>query len=78
LTGYRVLDHFPFGLKRLRAYLRERNVGELTVKKRGTAVDPADLRKRLKLQGEQSMVAILTRLGAQQSVVVVEPLGRKL
>ncbi|MDR0366181.1 MAG: hypothetical protein LBH68_05070 [Bifidobacteriaceae bacterium] len=77
LAGYRVVDHFPFGLKRLAAYLRERSIGELTIKKRGTAVEPAELRKRLKLKGDGSMVAILTRLGTQQSVVVVEALGRK-
>ena len=34
----------PFGLKRLRTLLRERGVGRLTVKKRGTAVQPEALR----------------------------------
>lgn len=29
----------PFSLKRLRAALRERNVGTVTIKKRGSAVD---------------------------------------
>jgi hypothetical protein len=74
LTGYRVLDHFDFGLKRLKAYLRERDVGSLTIKKRGTAVDPADLRRRLGLRGENTATILLTRLGERQSVVVAEPL----
>src|SRR5699024_5042414 len=38
LHAYRVLDVFPFGLKRLRTYLRDRQVGVVTIKKRGTAI----------------------------------------
>jgi hypothetical protein len=74
LKAYAVQDSFPFGLKRLRAYLRARRVGQLVVKKRGTAVDPAELRKRLDLSGDGAATVILTRLGARQSVLVVEPL----
>ncbi|MDR1393786.1 MAG: class I SAM-dependent methyltransferase [Bifidobacteriaceae bacterium] len=76
LTGYEVKDTLPFNLKHLRTYLRGHGIGQLTVKKRGTAVDPVDLRKRLGLNGPASAVVILTRLGAQQSVLIVEPLAR--
>ena len=71
LTGYEVLDSFPFGLKRLRQYLRARQVGRLTIKKRGTAVQPAELHRQLDLRGEASATIVLTRLGAQHSVLVV-------
>jgi hypothetical protein len=74
LSGYRVLDAFGFQLKRLRQYVRERNVGRITIKKRGTAVDPADLSKRLDLAGDGEMTIVLTRLGEEQSVLVVSPL----
>lgn len=70
--AYRVLDHLPFGLKRLRAYLRERDVGALTVKKRGTAVEPEQLRRQLSLKGSGRATIVLTRLAGRQSVVVVE------
>ncbi|BDZ41147.1 hypothetical protein GCM10025865_04460 [Paraoerskovia sediminicola] len=73
-TGYRVLDVMPFGLKRLRAYLRERDVGRLTIKKRGTAVVPEQLRKQLDLKGSQEGTIVLTRVGGAQQVIVVEPL----
>lgn len=73
--GYRVLDHFDFALKRLRAYLRDRNVGRLTIKKRGTAVVPEQLRQQLHLSGSQEATIVLTRLQGQQSVLVVEPLA---
>ncbi|WP_159791525.1 class I SAM-dependent methyltransferase [Puerhibacterium puerhi] len=74
-TGYRVLDVMPFGLKRLKAYLRERGVGRLTIKKRGTAVTPEQLRSQLSLKGDAEATLVLTRVDGAQQVLVVEPLG---
>ncbi len=73
-TAYRVLDTLPFGLKRLRTYLRERDVGRLTIKKRGTAVVPEQLRAQLSLRGAAESTIILTRVDGRQQVLVVEPL----
>ncbi|GIG39035.1 class I SAM-dependent methyltransferase [Cellulomonas phragmiteti] len=72
-TAYRVLDDLPFGLKRLRTYLRERGVGRLTIKKRGTAVVPETLRRQLDLRGPSEGTVVLTRVAGQQRVLVVEP-----
>jgi len=74
-TGYRVLDTLPFGLKRLRTYLRERDVGRLTIKKRGTAVLPEQLRKQLDLRGTQEATIVLTRVAGAQHIIVVERLA---
>jgi len=74
-TAYRVLDTLPFGLKRLRAYLRERGVGTLTIKKRGTAVVPEQLRRQLDLRGTAAATVVLTRVAGQQQVLLVEPVG---
>lgn len=73
-TAYRVLDTIPFGLKRLRAYLRERDVGRLTIKKRGTAVVPEQLRKQLDLRGHQEATIVLTRVAGAQHVIMAERL----
>jgi len=73
-TGYRVLDVMPFNLKRLKAYLRERGVGRLTIKKRGTAVTPEQLRAQLSPKGDAEATLVLTRVGGAQHVLVVEPL----
>jgi len=73
-TGYRVLDTLPFGLKRLRTYLRERDVGRLTIKKRGTAVVPEQLRKQLDLRGHEEATIVLTRVAGSQQVIVVDRL----
>ncbi|MBU4336803.1 MAG: SAM-dependent methyltransferase, partial [Actinobacteria bacterium] len=71
-TGYRVLDNLPFGVKTLRAYLRERGIGVLEIKKRGTAVTPEQLRSQLALRGEGSATLVLTRVAGAQRVLVVE------
>ncbi len=72
--AFRVLDHMPYGVKRLNAYLRERNVGSLTIKKRGTAVTPERLRGELSLKGDGGATVILTRLAGKKVVLVVEPI----
>ncbi|GAA1850811.1 class I SAM-dependent methyltransferase [Myceligenerans crystallogenes] len=73
-TGYRVLDTMPFGLKRLKSYLRERDVGRVTIKKRGTAVVPEQLRKQLVLTGTEEATIILTRVAGSQTILFVEPM----
>ncbi|MFI7588168.1 SAM-dependent methyltransferase [Spongisporangium articulatum] len=75
-TCFAVEEVFPFGLKSLRTWLRDRGVGRLTIKKRGTAVDPDQLRKQLRLQGDNEATIILTRVSGRQSVLVVRPLRR--
>ncbi len=74
-SAYRVLDDLPFGVKRLRAYLRERGVGRLTVKKRGTAVSPESLRAQMGLRGDAEATIVLTRVAGAQRVLVVEPVA---
>ena len=75
-TGYRVLDVMPFGVKRIKAYLRERNVGRVAIKKRGTAVTPEALRAQLALKGPEEATLVLTRVGGAQQILVVEPTSR--
>lgn len=75
-TGYRIVDTMPFGLKRLRTYLRERKVGRLTIKKRGTAVVPEQLRKQLSLAGDEAATIVLTRVAGSQQVLIVTPLQK--
>ncbi|WP_393916452.1 class I SAM-dependent methyltransferase [Halostreptopolyspora alba] len=58
-----VHEVLPFSLKRLRAALRERRVGTVTIKKRGSAVDVDKLRRDLKPTGPETAVVVLTRIG---------------
>ena len=52
--------------KQLRAALRERGIGRLTIKKRGVSVVPEELRKRLSLRGEAEATLVLTRVAGQR------------
>ncbi|MFC3519533.1 SAM-dependent methyltransferase [Streptomonospora nanhaiensis] len=58
-----VREVLPFSLKRLRAALRDRGVGRVTIKKRGSAVDVEKLRRDLRPAGPESAVVVLTRVG---------------
>jgi hypothetical protein len=76
---YPVEDVFPFQLKRLRSYLRQRNVGRLTIKKRGSPLDIEMLQRRLKLSGDQHRIIFLTKARGQPVVVMAgDPVGDKI
>jgi SAM-dependent methyltransferase len=70
LRSWQALDWLPFNLKKLRAYLRDHQVGHVVVKKRGTAVMPDTLIPRLKLKGSESRTLVLTRHLGKQIVIV--------
>lgn len=70
---YAVTDAMPFNTKRLRAVLRDRHVGTLTVKKRGVTLDPATLRRQLRLSGSAAATVVLTRVGSVQMALLVHP-----
>lgn len=59
--AWRVQTWMPFQLKRLRAELRQRGVGRVTVKKRGSAITPEQLTADLKLKGTGECTLVLTR-----------------
>jgi hypothetical protein len=65
-----VLEVLPFSLKRLRAALRARDAGRLTIAKRGSAVDVEQLRRYLKPTGDSEVTVVLTRVaGAPYGVI---------
>ncbi|HET6167480.1 MAG TPA: class I SAM-dependent methyltransferase [Marmoricola sp.] len=71
--SYRVVEELPHREKPLRAALRARGVGRLTIKKRGVAVVPDELRKRLDLAGEAEATIVLTRAAGRGVCLLVEP-----
>jgi len=71
--SYAIEDVLPFQLKALRAYLRDRDVGRLTIKKRGVAIEPEQLRKQLRPTGDNEATIAITRVSGQQTVLVLRP-----
>lgn len=72
--GYEVVEALPYREKLLKAALRERGIGRLTIKKRGVDVVPEDLRRRLGLHGEQEATLVLTRVAGKGTALLVRPL----
>lgn len=69
--SFRVLEQLPPKEKELRRALSARGIGTLEIKKRGTDVDPAMLRKRLKLSGPESATIVLTRDASGRHIVLL-------
>lgn len=70
---WRVLAWMPFQLKRLRAALRERGIGRVTVKKRGSPLSPEETIRLLKLDGGgggEEAVVVLTQVAGRHSALI--------
>lgn len=68
-SSFEVLEALPFDVKKLRAWLAERRIGRLELKKRGVDVDLERLRKELKLSGDEAGCLILLRRGDRVTAV---------
>ncbi|MFC5180360.1 class I SAM-dependent methyltransferase [Actinomadura harenae] len=79
-ASYEIEDVMPFSVKRLRAELRRRGTGILTIKKRGFAGDVERLRRDLGFGGRRpagsgtgEVVLVLTRVGDDPVAVLAHP-----
>jgi hypothetical protein len=70
VTSYRVDEVLPFNLKKLKALLRTRGVGRVTVKKRGSAIEPEELARQLRGPGDASAVVVVTRVAGKPTALV--------
>ncbi|MGV9890988.1 THUMP-like domain-containing protein [Streptomyces sp. NPDC003395] len=74
-SAYEITDQLPFNVKKLKALLRERAVGVLTVKKRGSAVEPEELRRKVlpKPHGREAATVFLTRVAGAPTMLIGRP-----
>jgi hypothetical protein len=74
-SAYEITDQLPFNVKKLKALLREREVGVLTVKKRGSAVEPEELRRKAlpKQHGPNSATVFMTRVAGAPTMLLGHP-----
>jgi hypothetical protein len=68
-----ITDVLPFSLKRLRALLRERGVGRLEIRKRGSALEPDQFRRDLRLAGPAAASLVLTRVAGAPTALLCRP-----
>lgn len=75
--AWRIVEVLPWSLKRLRDRLREREVGSVVIKKRGSPVDPQELEQQLRLDRAQpnAIIVVLTRVAGKPSVILCEAGG---
>ncbi|WP_299952381.1 THUMP-like domain-containing protein [uncultured Modestobacter sp.] len=72
VSSYRVAEVLPFNLKKLKALLRARGVGRVTVKKRGSAIEPETLVRQLRGPGGGSAVVVVTRVAGAPTAIVCD------
>jgi len=66
---FEVEEVLPFDRKRIKSLLRQRNIGRLEVKKRGTQIDPGQLQQQL--QAKQEGQATLLLAGTSGGVTAI-------
>ncbi len=71
--AYRVLESQPFNLKKLNHRLNELEIGRVTVKKRGSPLEPAQLEQALKLKGTAHLFIVLTQVEGVHTAILCEP-----
>lgn len=72
--AFRVMDELPFRDKPLKAALVARDIGTLTIKKRGVDVVPEALIRKLKLKGSVTATVVMTRVADEGRAFLVDPL----
>lgn len=72
LATFHVQDVLPFDHKKLKAYCREHQLGELEIKKRGVDVEPFKLRREILAHGENSAVILLAHFAGSVKAIVAQ------
>lgn len=75
LKCYQVLEWFDYEEKRLKKRLREMEIGNLEIKRRGSLVEPETLRAKLKLKGKNSATLFLTRCNNHPTAILARRLS---
>ena len=73
---YAVVEAMPLRAKAVRAWLRARGIGRVTVKKRGASVDPEALRRELTTRAEGHATLVVTSVAGHPVAIVVDPATR--
>jgi hypothetical protein len=72
VRAWRVREWMPFNMKKLKGYLRERGIGQVTVKRRGFPMTPEDVLAALKPRGDNTCTLVMTRCAGQPVVIICD------
>jgi hypothetical protein len=72
LHCFEVREILPFRPRDLAAYLRQRNIGKLEIKKRGVDITPETLRRNLKLHGPNTATLLLCKVATRPTAILAK------
>ncbi|MFG6446421.1 SAM-dependent methyltransferase [Microbacterium sp. P07] len=72
VSTFRVREEVPADTRALTKVLRARGIGSLEIKKRGVDIDPAALRTKLALRGDDSATLLMTRVGSRRLALLAD------
>jgi hypothetical protein len=72
MAAFRVVDVLPFDLRRVKAWLRERGIGRLEVKKRGVELEPEAVRRQLRVPGDRAITLLIAPLAGRVTALLAE------
>ena len=75
LAGFEVKEVLPLDERQVKAWLRQRGIGRLEVKKRGCDVEPEKLRQRLGGQGDEAATLLICPLGGKIQAIIARRVG---
>jgi SAM-dependent methyltransferase len=70
--SFRILERFPFQLKRLRRRIAAHGAGRIEIRKRGFPISPEELRAKLRPRGPGELTVVLARVGEGHDVFLAE------
>jgi len=73
--SFAVIETLPYSEANLRAWTQAHDIGAIEIKLRGLEIDPADLRRKLKLTGKNHTLVILTPTISGAQIIVAERLA---
>ncbi len=72
LSCFEVIDHLPLRIGPLKNHLQSLGIGRLEIKKRGVKIDPEQLRKQLKLRGNNAATLLLGQIGPREVAILAK------
>ena len=76
VRAWKILEGFPFSLRRLNRRLSELDVGYANIKVRGFPIKPEEFRKKIKFKGDKGKILVLTRVQDQPYMLICESVER--
>jgi SAM-dependent methyltransferase len=73
--AWRIEATLPFSVKGVRRRLRELDVGTLTVKKRGSPIDPQEFERMMRPEGHGHRTVVLTRVQGRPAAIICREIG---